>query len=51
MPLFGFVMLRLNSASSRFLDLVSELKPQSDEGKASENIYTQTKTSEHPWGL
>ena len=39
------------SASSRFLDLASELKTQPDEGKASENVDTETKTSEHPWGL
>lgn len=39
------------SASSRLLDLASELKSQPDEEKGSENNVTEAKTSDHPWGL
>ena len=39
------------SASSRLLDLASELKSQPDENKVHENNVSETNTSDHPWGL
>ena len=39
------------SASSKFLDVASELKSHPDDEKSNGNNVTETKTLEHPWGL